>query len=167
MEAIIFWIFALLALTGAGLLIFHKSPINSALSLILTLFATAGLFVLLHAGFIAVMQILVYAGAVMVLFVFIIMLLNLQREELGLRRHRVKKLIAMVLAGALGVKLASVVGQMALGDSPATSRITPTFGTIESFGMLLFTDYVILFEAISILILAAIVGSVMVAKTKV
>lgn len=163
MEAIVFWVFALLAVAGAGLLIFHKNPIHSALSLILTLFCTAALFVLLNAGFIAVLQVLVYAGAIMVLFVFVIMLLNLQREELGRRRHTAKKAVAAVVAAAVGIKFMFVMGSQTV----ERASVPESFGSLETVGRLIFSTFLLPFEAISILLLAAIVGAVMVAKTRV
>lgn len=163
MEAVIFWMFSLLAICGAVLLVFHKNPIHSALSLILTLFCTASIFVLLHAGFIAVMQVLVYAGAIMVLFVFVIMLLNLQREELGLRRHALKKALAAALVLIMGLKFAAVMAVQNTVREP----LPDSFGSIENVGVLIFTDFFLPFEAIAILLLAAIVGAVVVAKTRV
>lgn len=172
MEAIIFWLFALVAIIGAVLLIFHKNPIHSALSLILTLFCTAALFVQLRAGFIGVLQVLVYAGAIMVLFVFVIMLLNLQREEFGSRRHRVQKAAALVIAAAIGIKMIvalSARGFLGMGDNSIASleKLPDSFGSVESVGALIFTEYLLPFEAASVLLLAAIVGAVMVAKTRV
>ncbi len=163
MEAFVFWVFAILAVIGAGLLIFHKNPVNSALSLIMTLFCTASLFVLLHAGFVAVLQVLVYAGAIMVLFIFVIMMLNLQRESLGLRRNAFKKALAAIIALALGVKMALIMGAQTL----PRPELNAWFGSVERVGALLFTEYLLPFEALSVLLLAAIVGAVMVAKTRV
>ncbi|RJO63127.1 MAG: NADH-quinone oxidoreductase subunit J [Myxococcales bacterium] len=162
MDAILFWAFALGAVVSAGLLIFHKNPIHSALSLIGVLFCTAALFVLLHAGLLAVLQVLVYAGAIMVLFVFVIMLLNLQREELGLRRHGVKKAVAVVAAVLLFAKFATV----AMGAPLPKAEVPPAFGSLERVGELLLTSYVLPFETVALLLLAAMVGAVVVAKTK-
>ncbi len=162
-EAIIFWIFSLMALAGAGILIFHKNPIHSALALIMTLFSTAALFVLLHAGFIAVLQVLVYAGAIMVLFVFVIMLLNLQREEWGLRHIAVKKAVAIVISVAIAVKFVTVV---AFANVPRVP-LPENFGSIEKVGMLMFTDFLLPFEAIAVVLLAAVVGAVVIAKTRI
>lgn len=163
MDAFVFWLFAILAVAGAVMLIFHKNPIHSALSLILTLFSTAALFVLLNAGFLAVIQVLVYAGAIMVLFVFAIMLLNVQTEELGIRRHAVTKAIAASIAIALGVKFMAVLGGLSL-ESAVTGE---DFGTIKAVGRILLVDHVLTFEVTAVLLLAALVGSVMIAKKKV
>ncbi len=162
MDAIIFWPFALLALLGAVLLIFHKNPIHSALALIMTLFSTAALFVMLHAGFVAVLQILVYAGAIMVLFIFVIMMLNLQREELGLRRHAAKKIVATVLALGIGLKFALVLTAQLL----PRAELAASFGSVENVGMMVFNDYMLPFQAIGVLLLSAVIGAVVVAKTR-
>ncbi len=165
MEAIIFWILAAVAMAGGLMLVFHKNPIHSALSLVLTLVATAGLFVVLRAGFVGVLQVLVYAGAIMVLFVFVIMVLNLQREELGLRRHRLIKVMGIVLASGFGINLA-----MMLFTLPTKKGVVDphaVFGTVEGVGELIYTTYVIPFEALSLLLLAAIVGAVVIGKKRI
>jgi len=163
MEAIVFWIFSILAMFGGLMLVLHKNPINSALSLILTLFSTASLFVLLNAGFIAVMQILVYAGAIMVLFVFVIMMLNLQGERLGMRRHKIRKGLGLFVIIAIGLKFAQVLATSSIDKA----TLPEGFGSVENVGMQIFVQNVLPFEAIGILLLAAVVGAVMVAKTKV
>ncbi len=165
MEAIFFWVFALISVTGGLMLVFHKNPIHSALSLVLTLIATAGLFVVLRAGFVGVLQVLVYAGAIMVLFVFVIMVLNLQREELGLRRHRLIKVMGIILASGFGLNLAAMLFEL-----PTKKGITDPqalFGTVEGVGELVFTTYVVPFEALSLLLLAAIVGAVVIGKKRI
>lgn len=163
MEAWVFWPLAVGALTGAILLVVHKNPIHSALSLMLTLFCTAGLFVLLNAGFVAVLQVLVYAGAIMMIFVFVIMLLHLQKEELILRRHRLKKVVGLVLSLFVGLKLASVVAVLPV----VRSTLPEDFGSMERVGALLFTECAFPFEAVSVLLLAAIIGAVMISKSRV
>lgn len=163
MEAIVFWSFSFIALLSAIMMVFHKNPIHSALSLIVTLFSTACLFVLLGAGFIAVMQVLVYAGAIMVLFVFVIMMLNLKREELGLRRHRIKKAIGMIICIVVGVRFASILFTQTFDKA----TLPQNFGSIENVGSIIFTSYVFPFELVGVLLLSAVVGAVMVAKTKV
>ena len=163
MEAIVFWGFSLMALVSAVMMVFHKNPIHSALSLIMTLFSTACLFVLLNAGFIAVMQILIYAGAIMVLFVFVIMMLNLQREGLGIRRHRIKKAVGMIACILVGIRFASVL----FSQNIDKANLPADFGSIENVGTIIFTNFFFPFELIAILLLSAVVGAVMVAKTKV
>jgi NADH-quinone oxidoreductase subunit J len=163
MEALVFWLFAILAVAGAVMLIFHKNPIHSALSLIATLFSTAALYVLLNAGFLAVMQVLIYAGAIMVLFVFVIMMLNLQSAELGIRSHAVKKAIAAAIAIAVGVKFITVLGGLSIDKAV----LGEGFGTVQTVGQIMLVDYVLPFEAVSVLLLSALVGAVMIAKKRV
>ena len=145
------------------MLVFHKNPIHSALALILTLFSTAAMYVLLSAGFIAVMQVLVYAGAIMVLFVYVIMMLNLQREELGIRRHAVTKIMGTVVIIAIGTKFIMAMSKLTLARAP----LSDTFGSLENVGWRMFTDYFLPVEAVGVMLLAAVVGAVMLAKTKV
>jgi NADH-quinone oxidoreductase subunit J len=165
-----FWIFGVMAMGSALLCITRKNPIASALWLVVTLFALAALFVLLDAQFIAVLQVLVYAGAIMVLFLFVIMLLNLGRPGPTDIKGPVGLLIAVVLAGALLFQL-RVLGQAAL---PEAARLPP--GTVaaaqQQQGMVgavatpLFETYLVPFEIASVLLLAAIVGAVVLAKRK-
>jgi NADH-quinone oxidoreductase subunit J len=165
-----FWIFGVIAMGSALLCITRKSPVASALWLVVTLFALAAMFVLLDAQFIAVLQVLVYAGAIMVLFLFVIMLLNLGRPGPSDIKGPAGLLAAIVLAGALLLQL------RVLGDAapPAAIRLPP--GTVAAAqtqqGMVaavagpLFEAYLIPFEIASVLLLAAIVGAVVLAKRK-
>ncbi len=163
MEALMFWILALVAVVMATMMIFHKNPISSALSLIVVLFCTAGLYVILEATFIAVTQVMVYAGAIMVLFVFVIMLLNLRREELGLRRHKVVKVIGVLFCVGLLSQLIAIVSTAL----PAAAEIAADFGNMEHVAWLLFTKYMLAFQAVAILLLAAVVGAVVIAKRRI
>lgn len=162
MQDILFYIFAFLTL-GCGLLVianpFSLNPVTSAMFLVLTIAALAGLFVLLHAFFLAAVQVLVYAGAVMVLFLFVIMLLDLKAEE----RRKLKwfaVLGGMVSAGAILALFLSNLAPAALG--PATA---PSFdgGTIP-LGRLLYTQYLLPFEIVSLVLLVAMVGVVLLSK---
>ena len=163
MEALIFWVFGLLALVMGVLVVFHKNPISSALSLIVVLFCTSALYVLLQASFIAVIQVMVYAGAIMVLFVFVIMLLNLRTEELGFRRHRVTKAVGGLLCAGMLAQLVAIV----TAHLPAAARITEQFGDVERVAWLMFTDNVLAFQAAAILLMAAVVGAVVAAKKQI
>jgi NADH-quinone oxidoreductase subunit J len=165
-----FWIFGVIAMGSALLCITRKNPVASALWLVVTLFAVAALFVLLDAQFIAVLQILVYAGAIMVLFLFVIMLLNLGRPGPTDIRGPAGLLTAAVLAGALLLLLRP------LSESPLPSSIQLPAGTlgalqqqqgiVGSVANPLFGSYLIPFEIASVLLLAAIVGAVVLAKRK-
>jgi NADH-quinone oxidoreductase subunit J len=161
MQDTLFYIFAALTLICGFLVVanpFSRNPVTSAMCLVLTIAFLAGLFVLLHAFFLAAVQVLVYAGAVMVLFLFVIMLLDLRAEEQ--RRFKVFAVLGSLIAtGAiLGVFLASL-GRSALGTQ------TPTLeGTTQSLGNLLFAKYTLPFEIVSVLLLVAIVGVVLLSK---
>ena len=163
METVIFYVFAILAVAGAILVIAHKNPVTSAVSLVLTLFATAVLFVLLSAHFIAAIQILVYAGAIMILFLFTVMFLNLRPEALNFDSKNMAFNASLLLAALLAV------GYFAsLGFSQGLAKFVETppqdFGTVQDVGTELFTTYLLPFELTSVLIVAAIVGVVVIAK---
>ena len=162
---IIFWAFAGLAVTSALACITRRSPVASALWLVVTLFSLAALFVLLDAQFIAVLQVLVYAGAIMVLFLFVIMLLNLGgagptdlKGPLGLG-------VGVLLAGLLLVQLL-VLRQAAAAGAGGAVRPPAEQGMIPPVARLLFTAYLVPFEITSMLLLAALVGAVVLAKRK-
>ena len=160
---VIFWAFALLAAGSALGCITRRSPLASALWLVVTLFALAALFVLLDAQFIAVLQVLVYAGAIMVLFLFVIMLLNLGRAGPTDLKGPLGLGIGVLLGGLLLVQLLVLrkEGTVAL-PAPAT----PAQGMVATVARPLFAVYLVPFEITSILLLAAIVGSVVLAKRK-
>lgn len=167
---LLFWFFAGLAILGAALCVTRRSPVSSALWLVLTLFALAALFVMLDAQFLGVLQVLVYAGAIMVLFLFVIMLLNLGRGAPIDIKGGMGRLIATVLAGGLGIQLIAVVRP----GPPDAIRLPP--GTMEAMqrqdglvavvGRSLYSDYLVPFEITSFLLLAAIAGAVVLAKRK-
>jgi len=165
-----FWFFGVIAMLSALLCITRRNPVASALWLVVTLFALAALFVLLDAQFIAVLQVLVYAGAIMVLFLFVIMLLNLGRPGPTDIKGPVGVLIAAVLAGTLLFQL-RVVGQATLPDAirlpPGTiAAMQQQQGMVAAVATPLFDAYVVPFEIASVLLLAAIVGAVVLAKQK-
>jgi NADH-quinone oxidoreductase subunit J len=166
----VFWIFGVIAMGSALLCITRKNPIASALWLVVTLFALAALFVLLDAQFIAALQVLVYAGAIMVLFLFVIMLLNLGRPGPTDIKGPAGLVIAAVLAGALLLQL-RVLSQSTLPSAiqlPAgtVSALQQQQGIIGAVANPLFGAYLIPFEIASVLLLAAIVGAVVLAKRK-
>lgn len=166
-EAVLFYIFAFFTLASAATVVFAKSPINSAISLVATFFFLAGLYVLLYAHTIAVLQIMVYAGAIMVLFLFVIMLLNLTEVPNERRKPtlaRVGGVVAtVVLFGVLAVVLSRVTGEPATLAGSDLAR----YGTLADLGRLIYTEWLLPFEAISILLLVAMVGAVVVSKAKV
>ena len=170
MTTIIFWVFAAFAVGSALLCVTRRSPMASALWLVLTLFALAALFVILDAQFIAVLQVLVYAGAIMVLFLFVIMLLNLGRAGPSDRKGALAWLVAAALGAGLLVPLAGLARagppaaiQLAEGTMAALQQQQ---GMVGAVARPLFETYHVPFEITSLLLLAAIVGAVVLAKRK-
>jgi NADH-quinone oxidoreductase subunit J len=159
---ILFYVFALLTLGCAALVVanpFSRNPITSAMFLVLTIISMAGLFVLLHAFFLAAVQILVYAGAVIVLFLFVIMLLDLKAEAV----RRIK--FYGIVAGLISVGSILAIFLKSLRATPLNPASTPTVeGGTEPLGKLLFTQYVLPFEVVSVLLLVAMVGVILLSK---
>lgn len=160
-EAFFFYLFAGLTLLFAFLVVanpFSRSPVTSAMFLVLSIISLAGLFVMLEAFFLAAVQILVYAGAVIVLFLFVIMLLDLKEEE-QMRIQRVRAWLGLLVAGALG---SLFIGTLSGQPGPLKAGALP--GAISSLGRLLFTDYLLPFEIVSLLLLVAMVGVILLSK---
>jgi len=166
----VFWTFGVVAMLGGLLCITRRSPVASALWLVVTLFAVAAMYVLLDAQFIAALQVLVYAGAIMVLFLFVIMLLNLGRPGPTDLKGPVGVGIAALLSGTLLLQL-RVLGYATPPDAiqlpPGTmATLQQQQGIIGAVANPLFDTYLIPFEITSLLLLAAIVGAVVLAKRK-
>ena len=158
-EAVFFYVFTALMLGGALSVVLNRHPIHSVLSLLFAMFCLAALYILLGAVFVAALQVLLYAGAVLVLFLFVVMLLNLERETV-LRarlftRRGVGTLVALILLTSL-LRILAAEPQGPMGH--------PAAGTVEALGRLLFTKYLLPFELTSFLILAAIIGAVTLAR---
>ena len=166
MATYAFVLLAVLAVASALAMVLNKNTVNSALFLILNLMSVAGLFLLLHAQFLAIIQILVYAGAIMVLFLFVIMLLNVDDEESLLDKFRVKYMIAFLLGvvvfGQIVYSLGGVTDML-----PEISADMAYVGTVEAVGEVLYTTYLMPFEMTAILLTAAVVGALMIAQYKV
>lgn len=169
----LFWFFAILAVTSALMTVTRKNPVSSALWLIGTFFALAAIYTLLGAFFIGAIQILVYAGAIMVLFLFVIMLLNLGHDyEADIRGHTWK-----ALAGGSALVMLALLARMFGGESlvPPGSAAGPDvlaaqvaeYGTVGVIAFPLYGEYMILLQATAILLLIAVVGAVVLAKRKV
>jgi NADH-quinone oxidoreductase subunit J len=163
-EIVFFWIFAVPLMISALGVIFARSPVYAAMSLVSAFFFLAGIYILLTAHLIAFLQIIVYAGAIMVLFLFVIMLLSLSDAELGFDRITAVKWVG--IAGALGV-FGLVIRAIAEVPIQQMRPVAADFGTVKAVGKLLFTQYLLPFEATSVLLLVAIVGAVVVAKQKI
>ena len=169
LVTVVFWIFAGLALGSGALCVTRRSPVASALWLVVTMFSLAVLFVVLDAQFIAVLQVLVYAGAVMVLFLFVIMLLNLGRGAGQDRKGVVGLTVGAVLAGILFVQLRFLwnAAPPALIQVPnAMAQLQQQHGMVGSVAGPLYDAYLVPFEITSVLLLAAVVGAVVLAKRK-
>ncbi len=160
---IFFYAFAALTLL-CGLMVvanpFSRNPVTSAMFLVLTIVSMGGLFVLLNAFFLAAVQVLVYAGAVMVLFLFVIMLLDLKEEE----RRKIK--FAGLAMGVVSVGAVAAFLLKGLHDSKLGAGLAPATaeGATRPLGMLLFTDFVLPFEILSVLLLVAMVGVILLSK---
>ena len=166
LEFVLFGIFGLGAIVTAILMITRKNPIMSAIFLVVNFFTVAVIYLLLKAQFIAIIQVLVYMGAIMVLFLFVIMLLNLQDEKKLSEQFTYKKITAVLLSILLAMLLGTTFW---FGFSGKYLRLADTaekLGTAESLGRLLFTVYSFPVIAAGMLLLAGIVGAVVLAKKK-
>ena len=147
--------------------IFNTSPVGSAMCLIGMMLGLAGIFVLLQAHYMAILQIIIYAGAIMVLFMFVIMLRNLKQAASADWVARDKNRFISILTGVLAVGiLYKIVDITFLADLNSPAELPDTFGTVATIGESLFTDFVLPFEVASLLLLAAMIGAVVLAKPK-
>ena len=162
MEAVLFILFGSIAVGASIMVVTRRHPLSSALHLIPAMAAVAALFVLREAHFLAAVQMIVYAGAVIVLFVFVIMLINIPESRLPVERTTLFRVLGAIAAGSLVVEGALVAGRFAMpGGSGAGG------GTLEAVGRALFTDYLLAFEVTSVLLLAAVIGAITLAKKKI
>jgi NADH-quinone oxidoreductase subunit J len=167
-ELVLFGAFALLTLLSAGLVIFAKSPISSAMSLVATFFFLAGIYVLLWAHTVAVLQVLVYAGAIMVLFLFVIMLLNLGEATSTGPKLTLSRIAGGGAAAGLLVVLVMAIWRMPqTGAKVLSGDAIREFGTLKAIGGVIYTQWLLPFEAVSLLLLVAMVGAVVVAKSRI
>ncbi|MEM6264920.1 MAG: NADH-quinone oxidoreductase subunit J, partial [Bacteroidota bacterium] len=155
LQTLLFWFFSILAIGGGVGLILQKNPIYAALCLIINFFSLGGLFLTLNAEFLAVIQILVYAGAIMVLFLFVIMLLNLT-DEPGAEKVDVRRGLAFFIGAAFVAEMFYVLRGF------AGEKINPSFsyGQVEPIGRELLTTYLFPFEMISVILLSALIGAI-------
>ncbi len=161
-----FYILGFGAVLSALLMVTNKKPVNAAMCLIMTMFLLAGMYVLLDAHLVAALQIIVYAGAIMVLFLFVIMLLNIQEKEGRLAINKIAtQFLGIAVIGGIFVLIANLV---TIDNSLVKSgNLVNGFGTTKAVAQLLFTDFILPFEIASILLLAAIVGAVILAKRRI
>lgn len=159
-QWITFVVLAVVAIVSALVVVLHRAPVVGAMGLVTNLLCIAGIYVLLNAYFFAALQVIIYAGAVVVLITFVIMLLNLQPEARG-----GPGIVPVLLAALLGLALVAVVGRPLLEfPAPAGGPVAPGFGTVAQVGKALFTEYFYPFLAVSLALLSAMVGAVLLAK---
>ena len=162
MAQVLFFYFGAIVVGTAVLVVTLRNPVYSAMSLLITFFHVAGLFVLLNAEFIAAIQVLVYAGAILVLYLFVVMLLNLKREE----RYHQQYLLGALLGAVILTELVLILFRTRF--QPAIGAYTPaqiqTVGNTEAVGMALFTTYLLPFEVASLVLLVAMIGAIVLAK---
>ncbi len=162
MLAYVFYILSAISIGSALMMVFSKNPVHSVLYLIATFFSIAAHFIILNADFLAIVQIIVYTGAIMVLFLYVIMLLNLNSES------EVSKSTIVKVAAALSAGLLFLVMVASFKESVAlpVSEVVPGLGSVKNLGKVLFSEYLLPFEATSVLFLSAMAGSVLLAKKK-
>lgn len=166
-ETVLFWVFAVATILSSALVITARNPISSAMALVGMFFFLAGIYVLLLAHTLAVIQVLVYAGAIMVLFLFVIMLLSLGEVGVG-APITLSRIAGAVTSAGLLVVLSVAILRMPLGAAPPIAgERAETYGTLAQLGQVLYTQWLFPFEAVSLLLLVAMVGAVVVAKTRI
>ena len=164
MEQIAFIVLTGLALTSALVVVFHRNQVVSALALVGNLVAIAGFYMLLNAQFLALLQVIVYAGAIMVLVLFVIMLLNVAEEARSHDSSPIQRWLSPVLAGVFAAAMGMALWNS--GDGQPFPPASEGFGTVSELGKALFTTYFYAFEVISLLLVVAMVGAVLLAKRR-
>ncbi|KFC20134.1 NADH-quinone oxidoreductase subunit J [Chryseobacterium sp. FH1] len=162
MDQFLFFFVAFLAIASAVYFVFAKNPMYAILSLIVTMFSIAGMYILLNAQFLGIVQIIVYTGAIMVLFLYILMMLNLNAEDES-KKQNLPKFIGIFSVCILFVGMLGAYKGLS-GRTVAEGNIDYSVGLTKNLGRLLFNEYVLPFELASILILAGIVGAVLIGK---
>ena len=168
-EMVFFILLAVVTTITAILVIVQRNPVASAIYLIITFFCLAGIYLLLNAQFIAIIQVLVYAGAIMVLFLFVIMLLNLEKEKKIITRHRLQKVVGVFLGVILLAQIGTIFNSVLLegGKGNFPPEKVAAIGNTEVVARLLFTDFLLPFEITSVLLLVAIIGAIVLAKKQI
>jgi NADH-quinone oxidoreductase subunit J len=166
LSVIFFIIVGTLAIASALLTVYSRSPIVSAMALVFHFFMLAGLYLTLNAQFVAVLQVLVYAGAIMVLVIFVIMLLNLKDEEFFKEKFNFRKILAVIFAIGLIVQFISIYFSK-VSVNTSLPVLSEQIGTPQAIGVNLFTNYLVPFEAVTLLLIVAIIGALVLAKRKI
>ena len=166
MEIYLFVLLAVIAIASALGMVLNKSTVNSALMLVINLVTLSGIYLLLNAQFLALIQILVYAGAIMVLFLFVIMLLNVDDEQSLFSKFRLKYFLSFLVGSVIFAQILYSIGGVT-DMLPQISSDMLQIGTVEAVGDVLYTDYLFTFEMTAILLTAAVVGALMVAQYQV
>lgn len=166
-QEVVFYLLAAATLGSAALVIAARNPINSAMSLVATFFFLAGLYAQLLAHAIAVLQVLVYAGAIMVLFLFVIMLLSLTDLGEPVRRVTFPRVVGAAAAAGLLLVLVAAVSRWQASSVESLPSGSKAFGTLEAVGGLLYARWILPFEVVSLLLLVAMIGAVVVAKPRI
>ena len=168
LESVLFYLFAATAVISAVFVVTKKNPVSSAVSLVVTFLSLAGFYMLLNAHFIAIVQILVYAGAIMVLFLFVIMLMDLKKEEDIFSKLKAQKFFGIIFAIILVAEVFAVTkaftSQLLSKEIYTPENIAAAGGNTKAIGRLLFTDFLLPFEVTSVLLLVAIIGAVVLGK---
>jgi len=162
MEQLFFYGLAIVAIISATVTIVARNAMYSVLSLVVTFFAMAGLYLLLSAEFVAIVHIIVYAGAIMVLFLFVVMMLNLNNVNSFVSNSPASK----YLAGLAGLAMAGILGYAVIASPlpPAATNAAAEIGSVKVLGKMLFNEYLLPFELISVLLIATMVGVIVLTK---
>jgi NADH-quinone oxidoreductase subunit J len=160
---ILFFFLSALAIFSAIMVLISKNPIHSVLWLVAVFFAISGHYILLNAQFLAIVNMIVYAGAIMVLFLFVVMLMNLNTETEP-QKNLWMKLAGVISGGCLLMVLVSLVRQATDLNAKKAMTSTGDIGLIKNLGKLLFSEYVVPFEITSVLFLSAMIGAIVIGK---
>ena len=155
----LFWFLSALAIGSALMVITRKNPVHSVLYLVVTFFAISGHYILLNAQFLAVVNIIVYAGAIMVLFLFVVMLMNLN-VNVEPQKNKLLQFAGVISGGGLFLVLLSAL----IKTNGAMEMQTGDYGLVKNLGKVLFSDYIVPFEISSVLFLSAMIGAVVISK---
>lgn len=160
LQEILFWVLSILTLSAALGVVLSRNPINSVLFLILTFFMISGHYVLMNAQFLAIVNIIVYAGAILVLFLFVIMLMNLNADTEP-QKNRLVQLAGLLSGGVLFLVILAALRDVSMAPLEETAS---DIGLVHTLGKKLFQDYVLPFELASVLFLSSMIGAIVIGK---